>query len=161
VARRTRPDDATLDAWQAWLRAHRLLAGTLDRELRASGEMTLDDYDVLVQLAQAPGRRMRMSDLAAALLLARSSCTRIVDRLEERGWVQRRHDDADGRVLWAFLTVDGRDALRRAAVVHLAGVQQHFGRHLDEREVAVLGESARRIVEAAQSGRASTDTLEV
>jgi DNA-binding MarR family transcriptional regulator len=143
---RDRPDDATLDAWTAWLRAHRSLTSELDAELRDRSGMSLEDYDVLVQLATAEGGQLMMSHLADALLLARSSCTRIVGRLEDRGWVERTADDHDGRIVWAAVTTAGRRAQRRAAVVHLAGVQRQFGRHLRGRDAAVLRTVAERIV---------------
>jgi DNA-binding MarR family transcriptional regulator len=108
--------------------------------------MGIDDYDALVQLATAPGQRLRMSALADSLLLARSSCTRIVGRLEERGWVRRDADEEDGRVVWATLLPAGRAAQRRAAVVHLAGVQRHFGRHLASVDEGSLAELLGRIV---------------
>jgi DNA-binding MarR family transcriptional regulator len=144
-SRRPRPDAPALEAWEAWLRAHRVLLATLDRELRDGARLSVDDYDVLVQLARAPEQRRKMSQLADALLLARSSCTRIVGRLEDRGWVERRTDADDGRIVWATLTTAGRRVQRRAAVVHLAGVQQHFGRHLTERDAASITGLARRI----------------
>ena len=102
-----RPSAERLEVWQRWLRAQKILVERLDRELRDESDMTLEDYDVLVQLAQQPGGRARMSDLADALLIARSSCTRIVGRLEELDWVRRDPDAGDRRVVWATLTAVG------------------------------------------------------
>jgi DNA-binding MarR family transcriptional regulator len=146
--RAPRPTPETLDVWQSWLRAHRLVTQQLDRELRGGAGVSLDDYDVLVQLAQAPQQRLRMSALADALLLARSSCTRTVGRLEDRGWVMRSDDEDDGRVVWAQLLPAGRAVQRRAAVVHLAGVQRHFGRHLTG-DGQCVGTFARRLLSEA------------
>jgi DNA-binding MarR family transcriptional regulator len=148
--RQARPNAEALDVWQAWLRAHRLVTQQLDGALRDRVGLTLDDYDVLVQLALAPQQRLRMSALADALLLARSSCTRIVGRLEERGWVARVADDDDGRVVWAELLPAGRAIQRRAAVVHLAGVQEQFGQHLRPGDASRLGAFARRLVSEAR-----------
>jgi DNA-binding MarR family transcriptional regulator len=148
--RSTRPNADALDAWRAWLLAHRRVTHSLDRELRERAGMSLDDYDVLVQLATAPQQRLRMSDLAGALLLARSSCTRIVGRLEDRGWVGRTADELDGRVVWATLLPAGRAVQRRAAVVHLAGVQAHFGRHLVAGDARVIGALSARMVSGAR-----------
>jgi DNA-binding MarR family transcriptional regulator len=150
TARTSRPTPAALDVWETWLRAHRAVTRVLDRELRDSVGMALDDYDVLVQLTQAPDGRLRMSALADALLLARSSCTRVVTRLEERGWVARVPDELDGRVVWAELRPAGRAIQRRAAVVHLRGVQQHFARHLAASDERAVGAFARRVVSAAR-----------
>jgi DNA-binding MarR family transcriptional regulator len=149
-ARSTRPSGEALDAWRSWLLAHRRVTHLLDRELREGVGVSLDDYDVLVQLASAPDRRLRMSDLADALLLARSSCTRIVGRLEQRGWLERTPDDRDGRVVWAALLPAGRAVQRRAAVIHLAGVHTHFGRHLAGGDAAVIRALSARMVSGAR-----------
>jgi DNA-binding MarR family transcriptional regulator len=143
-----RPSAERLEVWQRWLLAQKVLVERLDRELRETCDMTLEDYDVLVQLAQQPSARARMSDLADALLLARSSCTRIVGRLEEVGWVRRDPDGDDRRVVWATLTPTGRRKLRRAAVVHLRGVQDAFARHLSTNDVGRLDAVLDRILDA-------------
>ncbi len=77
---------------------------------------------MLVQLAEAPGNRLRMSELAEAVLLSRSGLTRLVDRLQKDGLVQRQPDPDDARGMYTVLTAKGRDTLRDASRVHLAGV---------------------------------------
>jgi DNA-binding MarR family transcriptional regulator len=154
-----RPSEATLDLWRRWLRANRLLGDRLDADLRAACGITLDEYDVLVQLGEASGARRRMSDLADALLLARSSCTRIVGRLEADGLVRRHADERDGRVTWAVLTRDGKRRLRRAAVVHLRGVQDGFGRHVRPEDHAALDRVLARMLAGGADQPPSTDTV--
>jgi DNA-binding MarR family transcriptional regulator len=148
--RARRPDPEVLDLWQGWLRTHRLLTARLDDELRSSTGMTLEEYDVLVQLAQSDQRRLRMSALADALLIARSSCTRLVARLVDEGWVEREDDPSDGRVVWVSLTAAGRAALRRAAIVHLAGIDEHFARHLQRDDARRLGALVDRLLASDQ-----------
>jgi DNA-binding MarR family transcriptional regulator len=145
-----RPSAERLEVWRRWLLAQKVLVERLDRDLRERCDMTLEDYDVLVQLAQQPSARARMSDLADALLLARSSCTRIVSRLEDVGWVRRDPDADDRRVVWATLTSTGQRRLRRAAVVHLGGVQDAFARHLTANDVGRLDVVLERILAAAE-----------
>jgi DNA-binding MarR family transcriptional regulator len=145
-----RPSAERIEVWRRWLLAQKVLVERLDRELREQCDMTLEDYDVLVQLAQQPALRARMSDLADALLIARSSCTRIVGRLEDVGWVRRESDADDRRVVWAALTPTGRRRLRRAAVVHLTGVQDAFARHLTVTDVARLDVVLDKILSAAE-----------
>ena len=145
-----RPSAERLEVWRRWLLAQKVLIDRLDRELREQCDMTLEDYDVLVQLAEQPGARARMSDLADALLIARSSCTRIVGRLEDVGWVRRDPDAGDRRVVWATLTPTGRRRLRRAAVVHLNGVQDAFARHLSATDVDRLDVALDKILRAAE-----------
>jgi DNA-binding MarR family transcriptional regulator len=86
-----------------------------------------------------------MSDLAEAVLLSRPNCTRLVDRMVEAGLLERRTDEADARVRWAAITSEGRRRLRRAAPTHLAGIQFHFGRHLDEETAATVGAALARL----------------
>ena len=92
-----------LAAWRGFLQTHARLTRRLDEELRAAHDLPLTSYDVLVQLEGAPGREMRMSELADAVLLSRSGLTRLVDRLERQGLIERREcpDDACGASTWS------------------------------------------------------------
>jgi DNA-binding MarR family transcriptional regulator len=118
--------DPRLATWAAFLRAHARVVRELERELQAEQRMALTDYDVLVQLAAAEDRRLRMSELADRLLLSRSGATRLVDRLVAQGLVAREICDTDRRGQWAALTDAGLDRLRAAAPTHLRGVGEHF-----------------------------------
>lgn len=135
MARRSRPSDEALATWERWLRVHRQLLDAMDHELRAQCDLPLDEYDVLLQLRRAGDQRLRMSHLAEALLISRSSCTRLVERLERRGWVTREPDHADRRVVWAALTAEGARVQRRAAPVHLDGIATRFADRLGAREL--------------------------
>lgn len=139
TGRDRRPAAAELAAWRSFLRAHAHLSRRLEAELVARERLSLAAYDVLVQLAEAPQRRLRMADLADALLLSRSGVTRLVDRLERIGLVSRCRADEDGRGIHAELTQAGLDRLRMASRTHLEGVARHFADRLDERQLAQLG----------------------
>jgi len=119
-------DDPRLRAWIAFLQAHAAVARRLEAELQAARGISLAEYDALVHLACADERRLRMSELADQVLLSRSGVSRLVDRLEAAGLVERAACPSDARVAWATLTPDGLEALRAAAPVHLRGVQAHF-----------------------------------
>ncbi|HET8777796.1 MAG TPA: helix-turn-helix domain-containing protein, partial [Candidatus Limnocylindria bacterium] len=93
--------DPRLAAWSTFLRAHAKVVHALETELQAEQDLALTDYDVLVQLAAADDRRLRMSDLADRLLLSRSGATRLVDRLVADGLVERVVCDSDRRGQWA------------------------------------------------------------
>jgi DNA-binding MarR family transcriptional regulator len=110
-----------LEAWTALLKAHRRLTGQLDADLRQCAGMTLDEYDVLVQLRQA-GRPMPMTELAEHLLISRASTTRVVDRLVQARLVDRWHDDEDRRRVFVGLTSEGRRAQASAGRIHLKGI---------------------------------------
>ena len=117
---------AELRAWQGLLHAHEQVTRRLDAELRAEHGLSLADYDVLLRLARAPGRSLRMTELAERVLMSPSGLTRAVDRLESRALVQRQRIDRDARVVMACLTDAGRGALRAAAETHLRGIREHF-----------------------------------
>jgi len=141
------PTATELEAWRSFLRAHARLVRVLETELVAEHPITLGAYDVLVQLAEAQGRRLRMAELADAVLLSRSGVTRLVDRLEVAGMVTRERFDGDGRGVVAVITTKGIDTLRSAARTHLAGVVRHFVDHMDEDELATFGELSSRLAE--------------
>jgi DNA-binding MarR family transcriptional regulator len=144
---RTAPTRAQLDAWRAFLRAHASVMRTLEAELLAEQDLPLASYDVLVQLAEAPGRRLRMTELADAVLLSRSGVTRLVDRLEKAGLVARCPVETDGRGVAARLTDAGLDRLRTASRTHLRGVGQHFVDRLDDTDLHVLERITRRLAD--------------
>src|SRR5690606_7283584 len=116
-----------------------------EAELVNRHPLSLGGYDVLVQLAEAPEHRLRMAELADAVLLSRSGVTRLVDRLEAAGMVCRERFESDGRGVVAVLTDTGLDALRKASGTHLAGVYRHFVAHFDEDELAKFGEMCARL----------------
>ena len=94
----------------------------LEHELEAEQDLSLADYDLLYQLAVAEGRRLRMSELADRLVLSRSGATRLVDRLEAAGLVDRQTCATDRRGYWAMVTEAGIGRLRAATPTHLRGV---------------------------------------
>lgn len=138
--------DPRLAAWRTFLRAHTRVVRELERELQANRGMALTDYDVLVQLAAAEERRLRMSELADALLLSRSGVTRLVDRLVADGMVERITCESDRRGQWASLTDAGYQRLRDATPTHLEGVREHFLDRLSAGELAQLQRMLDRVV---------------
>jgi DNA-binding MarR family transcriptional regulator len=98
----------------------------LDAELERAHGLRLVDYDVLIHLARSPDRRLRMAELAEAVLLTRSGLTRLVDRLEQRGLVERRKCANDARGAFAVLTDEGLRRFREAHPTHVAGVRRLF-----------------------------------
>jgi DNA-binding MarR family transcriptional regulator len=125
-------------AWTGLVRVHERLMHELDAELQGTHDISLAEFDVLLQLSEAPERRMRMADLADAVLLTRSGVSRLVDRLETRGLVERSRCPSDARGLNAALTDAGADQLSDAAVTHLAGVRSRFTDRLAPEDVARL-----------------------
>lgn len=138
------PQAEELASWREFLRAHARLTRQMETDLVREQCLSLASYDVLVQLAEAPGRRLRMTDLAEALLLSRSGVTRLVGRLERIGLVGRSRAADDGRGVVAELTDRGLDRLRTASATHLTGITRHFAGRL----TAVQLERLREICEA-------------
>jgi DNA-binding MarR family transcriptional regulator len=118
----------------------------LDRELETGHGLPLTQYEVLIHLDRAPGRRLRMSELASSVLLSQSGITRLVDRMERDGLVAREPCPGDRRGLLAKLTPEGRKKLAEARPTHLAGVHARFLEHLDDdnlRELTAIWERIR------------------
>ncbi len=120
------PDDPRLGAWRSFIQAHARLLRRLDDELQETHGLSLAEYDALLQLVNAPDRRLRMSVLAERVLLSRSGITRLVDRLEAAGMVERSACVTDARGAEARLTAMGHETLRAASRTHLDGVQRYF-----------------------------------
>jgi DNA-binding MarR family transcriptional regulator len=132
-----------LAAWRGLLRVHASLTKALDAELMREHELPLSSYEVLLFLADTPGGRLRMSELADGVLLSRSGLTRLVDRMERDGLLRRRRCQDDQRGYFAEITDKGRELFGRARKTHLDGVRERFLSHLspeEQRELATLWE---------------------
>ena len=152
--------DEQLAAWSGFLRGHAQIVRALDAELERERGLPLSSYDVLIQLSLAPDRRLRMFELADAVVLSRSGLTRLVDRLERDGLVERERGEADPRQVYARLTDRGFDVLVGATPTHIAGVLERFLERLSEQQTkqlaaiwrAVLGPQAeRQVLEAIRT----------
>jgi DNA-binding MarR family transcriptional regulator len=137
-AAQERLSERELGAWRSFLRAHAQITRKLEADLVAEHDLPLPSYDVLLQLAETPGRRLRMTELADRVLLSRSGLTRLVDRLEREGLVERTACPNDARGTNAVLTDAGLERLRTAAPTHLQGVSEHVTSRLTAVEVDQL-----------------------
>jgi DNA-binding MarR family transcriptional regulator len=140
--------DARMAAWWKFVAAHALLVRRTGRDLAAAAVLPLDAYNVLRLLHKAPGRRLRLSKLARAVLLTRSGVTRLVDRLEKAGLVRREDYVPDRRGCCAVLTDAGCDELRRTRGVFARVIGQHFGSHLSDGDAETLNTILSRILTA-------------
>jgi len=142
VSPRTTPETQT---WVALLRAHASSIRRFNAELVGEHGLTLNDYEVLLHLSRADGRRLRRVDLAERVLLTPSGITRLLEGLERSGYVERASCDSDARVTYAQLTEDGLDKLRSAADVHVAGIRAKFAERYSDEELTVLAELLERL----------------
>lgn len=140
-------DAAEQQAWRAYLDATRLLVQVLDRQLETDAGISFTDYELLVKLSEAPGRRLRMRDLADAALSTRSGMTRAVTRLERVGWVRRVECEEDRRGMYAALTPDGLAKLAATAPGHVAAVRAHVFDKLTGPQVQQLGDTCGHLAE--------------
>jgi DNA-binding MarR family transcriptional regulator len=145
---RKKPDARRMEAWQALLFGHAALVRRLDHELQESADMPLQWYEVLLRLYRAPHHRLRMQELGQSLFFTPSGVTRVVDRLEEVGLVERQKCPADRRGTYAALTDDGLARFREAGPVHLRGIEEHFGSLVGDDEADAISAALGRIIEA-------------
>jgi DNA-binding MarR family transcriptional regulator len=132
--------DHELAAWRGMLQVHARVTQQLDAQMHAEHGLSVSAYEVLMFLADAPEHRMRMSDIADRVLLSRSGCTRLVDRLVELGYVTRCAASTDGRGLNAELTEAGLAKAEAARATHLAGVREYFLDRLTATDQIALGD---------------------
>ena len=135
-----RLDRDELAAWRGMLRVHSDMTRVLDAELTLRHGLPLTSYEVLLFLADSPDGRMRMSELADSVLLSRSGLTRLVDRLERDGLLEREQCEEDARGYFAAITDRGRALFTEARRTHLAGVRERFLSRFSRDDLQTLGE---------------------
>ncbi len=126
--------------WRAFLTAMRLLTDQLDRELQRDADMPHTYYEILVALSEAPGRTLRMNQLADVCQSSRSRLSHAVSRLEDTGWVRREACPTDKRGALAVMTDEGFAAIEAAAPGHVEGVRRHLFDVLTPAQLDQLGE---------------------
>lgn len=142
-----------LGAWRGMLEVHAWVTQQLDAQMHAEHGLSVSAYEVLMFLADAPEHRMRMSDIAQRVLLSRSGCTRLVDRLVDLGYATRCAATTDGRGLYAELTDAGLEKTKAARATHREGVRRFFLDHLTTTDQIALGDIWTRFhTHSAQSG---------
>ena len=132
-------------AWRGLLRTQACLAKRLDAELERAHGLPMSSYEVLHHLEQAPRGRMRMRDLADRAQLSRSGLTRLVDRLERDGLLDRCSCNHDARGAYACLTVPGRERLEEARSTQVRVVREHFASRFSEGELHAMADMWERI----------------
>ena len=134
-----------LEAWRAFLMAHAAIIERIEKVLSQAGCIPLTWYDVLIVLSRAPEQRLRMHELASALVISRSGLTRVVDRLVARGFIMREVCSSDGRGSYAVLTPQGFDELKKTWPFYRQGIMDYFSQHVSREEVEVLTKVMQRL----------------
>ncbi|MFE6815903.1 MarR family winged helix-turn-helix transcriptional regulator [Streptomyces sp. NPDC057677] len=143
--------------WRAYLHATTLLEDHLDRQLQRDAGMPHIYYGLLVQLSQAPRRRLRMTELAKSAKITRSRLSHAIARLEKSGWVRRENCPSDKRGQFARLTDEGMEVLRQNAPGHVAAVRQALFDRLSPEQVKQLGAIMRVMAEGLEPADPDAD----
>lgn len=139
-----------LEAWRRYYASFWRIFAAIEADLQAAGLPSLSWYDALYELYLAPGRHLRMSELARSALLSRSGLTRLVDKLEKEKLIERKSCPSDGRVQHAVLTDRGVETLRKIWPVYRAGIAKNFAAHFSEDEAREFARMLSRVVTAMQ-----------
>jgi DNA-binding MarR family transcriptional regulator len=144
--------------WARLVRAYHEVKRELNTRLSAEHGLTINEYEVLLNLARAEELRMRRIDLSEALILSPSGITRMLNRLEASGLVEKGTCDTDARVTYAVLTDEGMSRLRAAATSHNAVIEEMIGDHLAERQLDTLTEILEQLPGVDDTGLCTEET---
>jgi DNA-binding MarR family transcriptional regulator len=134
--------------WRTYVRMSSLLPAQLNRQLQRDSGLTLPEYEVLVQLSEAPGRRLRPFQICEALNWEQSRLSHQLTRMQRRGLVTRQECEADGRGAFVVLTAAGASSIESAAPGHVAAVRQLIFDRLSDAELAVFEQACATILGA-------------
>jgi DNA-binding MarR family transcriptional regulator len=132
------PSDSVIRAWTRLVRAQQQALAAVEADLKAAGFPPLGWYDVLLELSRADGGEFRPFALEQQLLLAQYNLSRLIDRLEQAGYVERRTCPEDGRGQVVAITASGRALVKRMWPTYRAAIARHVGAKLSEDEAARL-----------------------
>jgi DNA-binding MarR family transcriptional regulator len=126
-----------MKAWRSYIIASRRLLDALDQDLE-DHDLSMPDYEVLAQLSEAPGKQLRMSELAEIAMISKSRLSHRITVMEKAGWVRREACTEDKRGSWAVMTDKGYRAIVKAAPDHVHSVRRRFLDHLNPKDQETL-----------------------
>src|SRR3954463_14482799 len=132
------PSEETVTAWSRLVRAEQIVLGHIEAELKAAGLPPLSWYDVLLELARAENGKLRPLELERRTLLAQYNASRLIDRMEKAGLVERLPHPEDGRGQLVAITAEGRALQKRIWKVYGPAIARHVGQKLRIAEAAEL-----------------------
>jgi len=127
-----------LNAWRLFIKTHALVIEKIEQDLAEQKRVPLTTYDVLIELFEAPDRKLRFGELKEKVILSKSGLTRLVDRMEREGLIRREKSEEDRRGAYAVLTDEGEQALRKAWPVYAKGIKTYFASPLSESQLLSL-----------------------
>jgi DNA-binding MarR family transcriptional regulator len=138
VDRAAHDPNACARAWQALRMAHDRVAARLSKELAATCELALNEFDVLLYLRTRGAEPVRIGALLDAVPLSQPAISRLIARLPERGLISRSEAEHEGRAVHLCLSAPGRDLIERAIEVHARVVQETLTGHFTPAEQEAL-----------------------
>jgi len=150
-------DHEKMKAWRALQWAHTVILRKLERELDAEG-LPIAWFDSLIHLAEAPGGKLRMLELAGSAVMSPSGLTRLIDRMEKADYVTRERTAEDRRGAYAVITPKGRAALARIWPIHLRSIEEYFASNIDSADVPALYATLTRIIVGVEGPASSYAT---
>ena len=133
-------------AWRAYIRLAKMLMRQLDRDLHPFG-LSTNDYEILVELSEAPGNRLRMTELADLTAQSRSRLSHQITRMEAKDLVRREGCDGDKRGTFAVITPRGMATIERVAPSHVDSVRRHFVDQICADHLTALTEAYEPVLE--------------
>lgn len=145
--------------WRLWLRVQTELPAALARAMSQDSELSMQDYETLVRLAETEGERLRISALAEQMHWERSRLSHHLRRMVSRGLIAKEECVDDGRGAFVCLAETGREALAAAAPGHVRAVRSFFLDGMDAQEMDALATSLRRLLDNVAPGEDQQPTL--
>jgi DNA-binding MarR family transcriptional regulator len=140
------PSEPAVTAWVRLVRAEQTVLGRIEAELKAADLPPLSWYDVLLELGRAEGGRLRPLELERRTLLAQYNASRLIDRMEKAGLVERLPHPEDGRGQLVAITPEGRALQKRIWKLYGPAIERHIGAKLRPSEVALLGRLLQKLI---------------
>lgn len=142
------------DLWFSFVRVHRLMIREVESRLAAAKLPAYAWYDVLWGLESGQGGTRRMHELADALAIERYNLTRLVDRLEQEGLVERTRSPEDGRAAYATITKEGRALRKKMWKVYESAVAEPFLSQFSPDEQSTFSAALDQVAAAARAQKA-------
>jgi DNA-binding MarR family transcriptional regulator len=145
------------EAWALLLNVHARLTRVMDDAVTRADLLPLEWYDVLFALYHADGRRLRLSELADRIVFSRSGLTRLIDRIEQRGYLRRERSSEDRRGTFAVLTDAGREAMKRSWPLYKREIERRFADHLTTAQATAIRDGLLKVLSANGGGVGRTE----
>ena len=146
------PSKTVIRAWARLLKAQQLALTNIEQALRAKGLPPLGWYDVLLEVERAGADGLRPFELERALLLAQYNLSRLVDRIERAGYVERKPCKDDGRGQLIVITDEGKALRRKMWPVYAQAIEAAIGHHLSAKQAGALDELLDLLIEGSRTG---------